>query len=241
MRTPPLGRITGRDSTRLHFRLSYGADAALGEIVAADDNDRGTIFLLRVVNVEYGYESEYEKWEERTAGKMLSSDNKGETFEISEKERRLYKVAVCAPLGCVKNGEFRKAKRVPTHFTEVRKASAEDLAFLSPHLGDLEIGFLRSGEDVIPLPVGISGKAFAHHIGVFATTGMGKSNLMKCLAASAMKSARYGLLLLDPHGEYYDGGGDREKRLAARGGIVRNGPFPRAPQVRQARQEASRR
>jgi hypothetical protein len=212
MQAPPLGRITGRDSTKLHFRLSPGEDVALGEIVAADDRARRTIFLLRVVNVEYGYEGEYEKWEERTAGKMLHHDRMGETFEVTEKERRLYKIGVCAPLGCVGEGGFRKAKRVPSHFTEVRKASAEDLAFLSLHMGDLEIGHLRSGEDVIPLPVGISGKAFAHHVGVFATTGMGKSNLMKCLAASAMKSGRHGLLLLDPHGEYYDGGGESEKK-----------------------------
>jgi hypothetical protein len=212
MSSAPFGRITGRDATRLHFRLAHDGDAALGEIVAAEDTERATTFLLRVINIEYGYEGEYGKWEERTAGRMLHADRQGEPFELAEKERRLYKVAVCAPLGCVRDGVFRRAKRVPTHFSGVRKATAHDLVFLGPHLGDLEIGFLRSGEDIIPLPAGISGKAFAHHIGVFATTGMGKSNLMKCLAASTMRSGRYGLLLLDPHGEYYHGGGDRERK-----------------------------
>src|SRR5207249_1472636 len=39
--------------------------------------------------------------------------------------------------------------------------------------------------------------------GVFATTGMGKSNLMMVLAGAAMQAnGRYGLLIVDPHGEY---------------------------------------
>jgi hypothetical protein len=43
-------------------------------------------------------------------------------------------------------------------------------------------------------------------VGVFATTGIGKSNLMKSLALSCMSSRRCGFLILDPHGEYFDGG-----------------------------------
>jgi hypothetical protein len=41
------------------------------------------------------------------------------------------------------------------------------------------------------------------HVGIFATTGMGKSNLMQVLAGGVLQSqGRYGLLLVDPHGEY---------------------------------------
>jgi DNA helicase HerA-like ATPase len=51
-----------------------------------------------------------------------------------------------------------------------------------------------------------------HHMGVFATTGMGKSNFMKVFAASCMRLAcmgrsRFGLLIVDPHGEYLKGKG----------------------------------
>jgi len=42
-------------------------------------------------------------------------------------------------------------------------------------MGDVEVGRLRSGEDTIDLPVGIRGETLPSHVGVFATTGMGKT------------------------------------------------------------------
>src|SRR6266511_2659248 len=53
------------------------------------------------------------------------------------------------------------------------------------------------------------------HVGVFATTGMGKSNLMKVLAGQLLLAhGRYALLLFDPHGEYLHGGEAPRKGLA---------------------------
>jgi len=70
-------------------------------------------------------------------------------------------------------------------------------------MGDLAIGRLRSGETVVDFEVGIPGSSLASHVGIFATTGMGKSNLMKVLAGDVMRAnGRYGLLVVDPHGEY---------------------------------------
>ncbi len=80
---------------------------------------------------------------------------------------------------------------------------AADLAFLERSMGDLHVGVLRTGETTVDVPVGISGESLAKHVGVFATTGMGKSNLMMVLAGAAMQAnGRYGLLIIDPHGEY---------------------------------------
>jgi DNA helicase HerA-like ATPase len=78
-------------------------------------------------------------------------------------------------------------------------------------MGDVEVGRLRSGEDTIDLPVGIRGETLPSHVGVFATTGMGKSNLMKVLAGQLLAaSGRYAMLLFDPHGEYLEGGVGRK-------------------------------
>ena len=52
---------------------------------------------------------------------------------------------------------------------------------------------------------------------------MGKSNLMKSFALSCMRLRRYGFLIFDPHGEYYDGGEMGKKglsRTAAKDGLV---------------------
>ena len=70
-------------------------------------------------------------------------------------------------------------------------------------MGDLPVGHLRSGETVVDFQVGIPGRSLASHIGIFATTGMGKSNLLQVLCAGVMAAnGRYGLLVIDPHGEH---------------------------------------
>ena len=62
--------------------------------------------------------------------------------------------------------------------------------------------FIMRG-NVVDLAVGIPGASLASHVGIFATTGMGKSNLMQVLAGGVMQAnGRYGLLIVDPHGEY---------------------------------------
>ncbi|HEX9891163.1 MAG TPA: ATP-binding protein, partial [Actinomycetota bacterium] len=111
-------------------------------------------------------------------------------------------------------GEFRKPKSLPGQFTRVTAPTAEDFAFLRERMGDLRVGLLRSGEDVIDLEVGVRGETLVTHVGVFATTGMGKSNLMKVLAGEILGSqGRYAVLLFDPHGEYLDGGGGIRRGL----------------------------
>jgi DNA helicase HerA-like ATPase len=50
-------------------------------------------------------------------------------------------------------------------------------------------------------------------MGVFATTGMGKSNFMKVLCASAMRLRQFGVLMVDPHGEYVTGYRLRNQRI----------------------------
>ncbi len=98
---------------------------------------------------------------------------------------------------------FRKPKSLPTQFSRVVSPSPEDFAFLAGRMGDLPIGRLRSGETVVDFPVGIPGRSLASHIGIFATTGMGKSNLLQVICAGVMSAnGRYGLLVIDPHGEH---------------------------------------
>ena len=202
------GRITGKKITELYFRTFYEEDLHLGDILLAEDEERGLPFYLRVVDVSYGVEASDPNWAERTAGNMMLLDKQKESFEFHEKERRLYKVGRCVPLGYVKEDIFRKPKSIPSHFAKVRIPEKKDFDFLKRFMGDLEVGFLRSGEDVLDFSVGISGELFPYHIGIFATTGMGKSNLMKVLAGMVLESGKYSMLILDPHGEYYDGGGD---------------------------------
>ena len=95
-------------------------------------------------------------------------------------------------------------KTCPDFFCEVRGLSSQDTALLSEMKGDLELGFLKSGRGIMDLPVGIYGsKAITEHLGIFGTTGAGKSNLVKVLASSIITNPQYGMLVFDVHNEYY--------------------------------------
>jgi hypothetical protein len=209
------GRIFGRNVLESTFRSFYGTDLFLGELLAAEDLERARRFLFRVIQVTYGSDSSDPSWSERTAGAYMSGDVAEAEYSLHDPEQRLYKVATCQPLGYIDAaGAFRKPKSLPAQFARVTAPSAEDFDFLRERMGDLRIGLLRSGEDTIDLEVGIRGETLTSHLGVFATTGMGKSNLMKVLAGQVLASqGRYACLVFDPHGEYLEGGSGTRRGL----------------------------
>src|SRR6059036_3543614 len=209
------GRIFGKSVLEATFRSFYGTDLFLGELLAAEDIERARRFLFRVIQVTYGSDSSDPGWAERTAGAHMAGDAAGTPYTLHDPEQRLYKVATCQPLGYIDAaGGFRKPKSLPAQFARVTAPTVDDFAFLRERMGDLRIGLLRSGEATIDLEVGIKGETLTSHVGVFATTGMGKSNLMKVLAGQILASqGRYACLLFDPHGEYLEGGSGLRKGL----------------------------
>jgi len=210
------GRIFGRNVLEATFRAFHGTDLFLGELLAAEDHQRARRFLFRVIQVTYGSDSSDPSWPERTAGAYMAGDAAGTPYTLHDPEQRLYKVATCQPLGYIDaSGEFRKPKSLPSQFARVTAPTAGDFSFLRERMGDLRLGLLRSGEDTIELEVGIRGETLTSHVGVFATTGMGKSNLMKVLAGQILASrGRYACLIFDPHGEYLEGGSGLRRGLA---------------------------
>jgi len=157
--------------------------------------DGRLIFLARVLDIQY--DSNYDgKWDTTLRGTQFFDQD------------QIFNRVIAEPLGCVDTGGFRKSRTIPTKFSAVKKAEKEELRFLLEAMGDIEIGVLRNGSKwVEEMPVALHSDAMDHHMGIFATTGMGKSNFMKVFAASCMKLAakgksKFGLLVVDPHGEY---------------------------------------
>jgi uncharacterized protein len=209
------GRIFGRHVLEATFRSFFGVDLYLGELLVAEDPERARRFLFRVIQVTYGSDSSDPGWAERTAGQFMAGDVAGASYGLRDPEQRLYKIATCQPLGSIDAaGGFHKPKSLPAQFARVTAPGPDDVAFLADRMGDLRIGLLRSGEETIDLEVGIRGDTLTSHVGVFATTGMGKSNLMKVLAGQVLGSqGRYAILLFDPHGEYLEGGSGLRRGL----------------------------
>jgi uncharacterized protein len=211
MSTEIKGRLYGKNVLDGVFRAAPDEDLFLGELLVAVDEQTGRRYLFRVVDVSYGSEHREPGWAERVAGTLLADDARGETgaHPLHDQARRTYRVADCRCLGYLTPAdergrqEFRKPKSLPTQFSRVLAPEAADFEFLRTRMGDLPVGRLRSGETVVDFEVGIPGASLATHVGIFATTGMGKSNLMKVLASGVLQAGgRYGLLLVDPHGEY---------------------------------------
>ena len=201
------GRLFGKNVLEGTFRAAPDEDLFLGELLVAVDEATGRRYLFRIVDVTYGTEHREPGWAERVAGTLLVDDARGEPglHRLYEQSRRTYRVASCRCLGYLTPDglDFRRPKSLPTQFSRVVAPEPADFAFLRTRMGDLPVGRLRSGETEVDFEVGISGRSLASHVGIFATTGMGKSNLMMVLAGDVLRaSGRYGLLLIDPHGEY---------------------------------------
>jgi DNA helicase HerA-like ATPase len=207
------GRLFGRNVLEGTFRAAPDEDLFLGELLVAVDDATDRRYLFRIVDVTYGSEHREPGWAERVAGTLLADDERGEpgAHPLHEQARRTYRLAQCRCLGYLApparpgaaRTAFRKPKSLPTQFSRVVAPEPEDFAFLASRMGDLAIGHLRSGETVVDVGVGIPGRTLASHVGIFATTGMGKSNLLQVLCAGVMQAnGRYGLLVVDPHGEY---------------------------------------
>ena len=208
-----VGRVFGNRVMEIRFRAPCREELQVGEMLVIEDEAASSKYLVRVMDVEHGADMESPDWMEREAGELLLKDLEEEGVDFMELSPSLYRVGVSTPLGYIHGKEFLKAKSIPIHFSRVRRTREEDYDFLQAYLGDIEVGRLRSGDKVLGRAVGFSGKAMPQHIGVFATTGMGKSNLMKDMALSCMRLRKYGFLILDPHGEYYDGGEAGKKGL----------------------------
>ncbi len=200
-----MGIVIDGEVTEIVLRVPYDRDIHLGELLVMDDNVfDGRRYLLRVTSIGYGYEAAENDWAERAAGSIMLMDGR-EEYTIYHRERRLYKEVKCLPMGRIEGNEIRPVKTIPSHFSSSREPEPQDYRVLERYMGDIAVGRLRSGERALDIEAGIDGNTFPYHIGIFATTGMGKSNLMRVLAGSTMRSGRYGMLILDPHGEYYEG------------------------------------
>jgi len=93
---------------------------------------------------------------------------------------------------------------LPGFFSAVRELDSDDLKFLTKPQNPLVIGKLRSGSKVLDVDIALDGeKVFSHHILISGTTGRGKSILIKNMLWDCINQDYCGILVLDPHDEYY--------------------------------------
>ena len=189
-----IGQIIGGEYGELNIRQKSGRTIEIGDLLSIDD------MIMQVLDLQYGSLLEQEDIE-RISGMSLEGY---EETNIMEEEIRNYIYAKAKPLVRVKDNEPKKPKTLPPFFGDLERVDEKDFEFLEEPDNSLYIGRVRSGSKVLEVPIHINGKeALSHHMLVPATTGRGKSNLVKVMLWKLIPKEYAGILVIDPHDEYY--------------------------------------
>jgi len=190
-------RLIGDRVLSYRFAIPHNEQLFLGDVLKITDRVQGLTFFAKVSDLVHDSNFADSKWDMRPHTEHF--------YGLGED---VYIVVEALPLGYVDaGGVFRKPRTIPAKFSRIEKPGSEDFAFLKQVMGDIEVGAMKSGQEVLrDVTVSLHSAVMRQHMGVFATTGMGKSNFMKVFCASCMHARQFGLLVVDPHGEYVRGG-----------------------------------
>jgi len=193
----PVGFIREVKGDIVSFFLNRGGNLSFGQIVRVDSGSRS--FYARVVDA--GSSSTLK------TGEQLREAEGKESFGPYSSYRHVDAILFLE----------KEAKRIrsptfnPDYMDKVYAASQEDCSVLRLG-GDLEVGRLRSGEQVLGL-VGISVEAIPLMMGMFGMTGSGKTNTELILNARIIDySPKTVALIFDFAGQLLTGKGIEPQR-----------------------------
>ncbi|MDP3989983.1 MAG: ATP-binding protein [archaeon] len=190
------GQVVAGDFGKIVMRVKSTEQIELGELVVIDDGEEK--FILQVYDLVYGSQISQQNLE------MVSGMNleQGE-FQIMDESLRNYQLAFLKPVLTVSKTS-KMCKKLPSFFAKVREIRKEDLSFITLPENPLFLGNLRSGSRTMDFTISLPGKdVLSHHVLIPASTGKGKSNLMSCILWDITSKNYAGMLVLDPHDEYY--------------------------------------
>ncbi len=207
------GQVVAGDFGKIVMRVKAGEQVELGELVVIEE--KGEKFLLQVYDLVYGSQISAQNLE-MVAGMSLEEGG----FLMMDERLRNYQLALLKPVLGISEGG-RSCKKLPSFFAKVRAVEKEDLAFLVRPILPLFLGKLRSGSKGLDVDLFLPGaEVLSHHMLVAASTGRGKSNLLSCILWNITGRGYAGMLVLDPHDEYYGRCGLGLKDHVERGAVV---------------------
>jgi len=192
------GQVISGNFGNILVREKADKKLELGELLIADTKE-GKI-LLQVFDLMYGSQISQQNLE------LISGMKLEDETDVNFLDRKLrnYILAQVKSLVTIKQDNAKIAKTLPMFFSVVNEITKDDLKFLTTPPNPMLIGNLRSGSKVLDVPIYLNGKdVFSHHILIPATTGRGKSNLTSVILWDTLDKDYCGILVLDPHDEYY--------------------------------------
>ncbi len=200
------GQVVGGGMGDILVRQQSGSQLEIGDLLVSEEAD--SILILQVFSLRYGSQIEG-RVQELMSGVVLEEGTPNVGFY--EPDFVNYVLASVKALARVTPDQsVSLPKTLPTFFGKLRLISTKDLKFLRGGGQDrIFIGYIRSGSKVIrDAEVWLDAREiFTHHLLIPATTGRGKSNLVKCILYHLLDSNGVGALVLDAHNEYYGLGG----------------------------------
>ncbi|MGF7119591.1 ATP-binding protein [Methanobacterium oryzae] len=209
------GQIIGGGLKDIIIREKNGENLELGELLIVENASKPgerNYTILQVKDIEYKSQAHQSTHELLSGMKLEGYDP---DLEFMEPELTNYNLGRAKSLLYVnkkeKDGEAyyntKSPKRLPNFFSPIKSIENSDLKFLEPKNVEhsIYLGDIRSGSTVkngIKVYIDLI-KSLTHHILIPATTGRGKSNLVKVMLWSILDTEGAGILVLDPHNEYY--------------------------------------
>jgi len=195
-----VGSVIAGSHGKITIRQKSGSTIELGDLLRVDHED-GSYSILQVNDLAFSSQIPVKQLEMISGMKLegYSSD-----LEFMEPNLRNYLIASVKAVLTIKDKKQKIPKILPPFFGSVRMIIDDDLVFLTKPNNPVFVGNVRSGSKVLKMKVYLNGEdMFKHHILIPATTGRGKSNLVKVMLWSAIANNKFGVLVLDPHDEYY--------------------------------------
>ncbi len=216
------GKVGVGNQTSLGI-MGSNRDISVGEIFLIYSHRDGheRVFFFRVLGLE-NYLRQVDDLA-RVAGTLMVE---GDAY-LSGIERNMLLSVGGRMLGYAeeKNGKwvFYSPRRLPDHLASVYRpisgTSDENVRNMleGQTEGEIYVGDLQVGEDTLDVPIKIPSKFLPMHVGIFGSTGAGKSNLMMVLIKSVIdnnlnafrnpskKLPRISGFCIDPHDEFAKG------------------------------------
>lgn len=202
-----VGSVVYGQHGAIMIRQKSETQIELGDLLVVEQGG-GAYSILQVYDLKYGSQIP-ETNLEMISGMKLEGFRA--ELDFMEPSLRNYILAMVKSVAKIEENKAYLTKTLPQFMSNVRLIKKSDLDFLEAPKNPIYLGNVRSGSKLLDVEVKLDGiEVFTHHILIPATTGRGKSNLLKVLLWEVIEKDYCGVLVLDPHDEYY---GRHEKGL----------------------------
>ncbi|NIA04334.1 MAG: DUF87 domain-containing protein [Nitrospiraceae bacterium] len=205
--TQDVGQIIGGNFSNILIRQGSKHKIKIGQILAVDeyDKDKKYTTLLQVYDLQYGSQISTQN-RELISGFELEDDFSYEVYDNNIRNYVITNAKTILTINHQKNSNLHISteltKHLPKLLLPVRMVTEDDLKFLTKPNDYLQLGYLNATKAEIPIYLK-GDDVLSHHVLVSATTGRGKSNLTKFILYNIAEQNYAGVLVLDPHDEYY--------------------------------------